>query len=41
MAAEMHDERTALQSLQKWIDTIIIEQWVTMRLDHPHNIQYV
>ena len=39
VAAEMQDERTTLQSLQKWIDTIIIEQWVTMHLDHPQNIQ--
>ena len=41
VAAEMQDERTTLQSLQKSIDTIIIEQWVVMHLDHPQNIQYV
>ena len=41
VAAEMQEEKTTLQSLQKSIDTIIIEQWVSMHLDHPHNIQYV
>ena len=40
VAAEMQDERTTLQSLQKWIDTIIITDWVIMHLDHPQNIQY-
>ena len=41
VAAEMQDERTTLQSLQKSIDTIIIEQWLMMHLGHPQNIQYV
>ena len=41
MAAQMQDERTTLQWLQKLIDTIIIEQWVMMHLDHPQNIQYI
>ena len=41
VAAEMQEEKTTLQSLQKWIDAIIIEQWVSMHLDHPHNSQYV
>ena len=41
VAAQMQDERTTLQWLQKLIDTIIIEQWVMMHLDHPQNIQYV
>ena len=41
VAAEMRDERTTLQPLQKSIDTIIIEHWVMMHLDHPQNIQYV
>ena len=41
VAAKMQDERTTLQSLQKSINTIIIEQWVMMHLDHPQNIQYV
>ena len=41
VAAEMQEEKTTLQSLQKLIDTIIIEQWVSMHLDHPHNGQYV
>ena len=40
VAAEMQDERTNLWSLQKSIETIIIEQWVMMHLDHPQNIQY-
>ena len=41
VAAEMQDKRTTPQTLQKWIDTIIIEQWVTMHLDHQQNIHYV
>ena len=41
VAAQRQDERTTLQSLQKSIDTIIIEQWVMMHLDHRQNIQYV
>ena len=41
VAAEMQDELTTLQSLQKSNDTIIIEQWVMMHLDHPRNFQYV
>ena len=36
VAAEMQEEPQNLQSLQKLIDTIIIEQWVSMHLDHPH-----
>ena len=40
-AAELQEEKKNLQSLQKSIDTIIIEQWVLMHLDHPHNGQYV
>ena len=41
VAAEMQDKRTTLQSLQKSIETIIIQQWVMMHRDHPQNIQYV
>ena len=41
VAAEMHNERTNLQSLQRSIYTIIIEQWVMMHLDHPQNTQSV
>ena len=41
VAAEMQEAKTTLQSLQKSIDTIIIEQWVMMHLDHPQNNQYV
>ena len=41
VAAEMQDERTTLKLLHKSIDTIIIEQWVMMHLDHTQNIQYL
>ena len=41
VAAEMQEEKTTLQSLQKLVDTIIIEQWVSMHLDPPQNGQYV
>ena len=41
VAAEMQEEKTTLQSLQKSIDTTIIEQWVSMHLDHLHNGQYI
>ena len=41
VAAEMQDERTTLQSLQKSIDTIIIQQWAVMHLDHQRHNQYV
>ena len=41
VATEMLEKGTTLQSLQQLIDTIIIEQWVMMHLDHPNNIQYV
>ena len=39
-AAEMQEEKTTLKSLQKSSDNIILEQWVSMHLDHPHNGQY-
>ena len=41
VAAETQEKKTTLQSLQKMIGTIIIEQWVSMHLDHPHNGQYL
>ena len=41
VAAEMQDEKTTLKSLQKSFDNIILEQWVSMHVDHPHNSQYV
>ena len=41
VAAEMQEEETTLKSLQKPLDDIILEQWVSMHLDHPHNGQYV
>ena len=41
VAAEMQEEKTTLKSLQRSLDTIILEQWVSMYLDHPDNGQYV
>ena len=41
VASVMQDDRTNLQSLQKWIDTIIMEQWVMMHLDHQNNSHYI
>ena len=41
VAAEMQEEKTTLKSLQKLFNNIILEQWVPMHLDHPHNGQYV
>ena len=41
-AAEvMQEEKTTLKSLPNSIDDIILHQWVSMHLDHPHNGQYV
>ena len=37
----MQDERTALPSLHRSIDTIIIHQWVMMHLDNLENTRYV
>ena len=34
-------EQTTLKSLQNPFDDIILDQWVSMHLDHPHNGQYV
>ena len=41
VAAEMQEEKTTLKSLQKSFYDIILEQWVSMHLNHPHNGQYV
>ena len=41
VAAEMQEEKTTLKSLQKSFDTIILEHWVSMHLNHPGNGQYV
>ena len=41
VAAEMQEEKTTLKSLQKSFDDIILEQWVSMHLNQPHNGQYV
>ena len=40
VAAEMLEEKKTLKSLQKSFDEIILEQWVSKHLDHPHNGQY-
>ena len=41
VAEVMQEEKTTLKSLQNSFDDIILEQWVPMHLDHPHNSQYV
>ena len=41
VAAEMQEGKETLQSLQKSMKTIIIEQWVSMHLDNRHKGQYV
>ena len=41
VAEGMQGEKTTLKSLQNSFDDIILEQWVSMHLDHPHNGQYV
>ena len=38
---KVQEKKTALKSLQKLFDTIILEHWVSMHLDHPGNGQYV
>ena len=34
VAEVMQEEKTTLKSLPKWIDDIILDQWVSMHLDH-------
>ena len=41
VAEEMQEEKKTLKSLQNLFDGIILEQWLSMHLDHPHNGQYV
>ena len=41
VAELMQEEKTILKSLWNSIDDIILDQWVSMHLDHPHNGQYV
>ena len=41
VAEVMQEEKTTLKSLPNSIDHIILDQWVSMHLDHPHNGQYV
>ena len=41
VAEVMQEEKTTLKSLQNSFDDMILEQWVSMHLDHPHNGQYV
>ena len=40
MAEEIQEEKTTLKSLQNSFEDIILEQWVSMHLDHPHNGRY-
>ena len=41
MAEVIQEEKTTLKSLPNSIDDNILDQWVSMHLDHPHNGQYV
>ena len=41
VAEVMREEKTTLKSLPNSIDDTILDQWVSMHLDHPHNGQYV
>ena len=41
VAEVMQEEKTTLKSLPNSMDVIILDQWVSMHLDHPHNGQYV
>ena len=41
VAEVMEEEKTTLKSLQNSFDDIILDQWVSTHLDHPHNGQYV
>ena len=41
VAEVMHEEKTTLKSLKNWFDDIILDQWASMHLDHPHNGPYV
>ena len=39
VAEEMQEEKTILKSLQNSFNDIILDQWVSMHLDHPHKGQ--
>ena len=41
VAEVMQEKKTTLKSLQNSFDDIILDQWVSMHLDHPHNGQEV
>ena len=41
VAEVIQEEKTTLKSLPNSIDDIILDQLVSMHLDHPHNGQYV
>ena len=41
VAEVMQEEKTTLKSLPNSIDDIILDQWVSMHTDHPHNGQYI
>ena len=40
LASVMQHDRTTVQSFQKSMDTIIIDHFVMMHLDHPNNSHY-
>ena len=40
VAEVMQEEKTTLKSLLNLIGDIVLDQWVSMHLDHPHNGQY-
>ena len=41
LAQEMQEDKRTLKSLQNLFNDIILEQWVSMHQDRPHNGQYV
>ena len=41
VAEGLQEEKTTLKSMPNSTDDIILDQWVSMHLDHPHNGQYV
>ena len=41
VAEVIQEGKTTLETLKNSFDDIILDQWVSMHLDHPHNGQYV
>ena len=41
VAEEMQEKKTTLKSLQNSFDDIILEQWVSMHLDHPQKESFI